>query len=398
MVAPAPQYQASAAPPPHLAIACPSCGRPMPVNLAAPEVLRCAACGFAGVPPPAIGQRLHAARGILFGLDVRLRQLSAKQRGAIEGASNLRSLFLILSSLIAIPLAIWALAGVAVSVDDSTGEDYGVTGIVMAIGPLLSYGAISVLGYRYIRRRQRALEDACSAQPPREKGEPAACHVCGAPLAVGAQRGIVRCAFCQADNLIDPSVLSGLSGRQTHAAESIEQTIQREGRAAASVTGVTGALLLLMAAALPFLVVFAAMVVSVLLMFIELQPSLKYSYVTVTTSSGQCVARWRADNQKNVYLDFGSNPPAGMTEKQPPPEGPPLEQFRITALHGRLVRMKSGEPGRVVRSYSNPGLSTDNEIEIEPVKGGALETRKVMGVCFADEAAPSPSPSAEPAR
>jgi hypothetical protein len=377
--------------PTHLAIACPRCGRPAPANLAAPDVLRCAACGFFGAPPPEIGQRLHAARGLLFSLDVRLRQLSHAQRRAIEGAAQLRLLYFILSSIIAVPLALWALFALAavVSSDDPT-DDYGVAAYVLAVAPLLVFGALTALGHRYIRRKQRALEDACAARPPRERGEPAGCHVCGAPLAPGS--GIARCSFCHADNLVEAGALSRLSRGHFVGADAIEQTITREARSATTVAGLTSALLLPAAIAAPILVVFWIFIVSFVLHFIKLEPSMKFRYVTVSTPAGQCIARLRRQEHKPTF-DFGIQRPEGVPEKQPVPDGASLDPLDIKALYGRTVRMTSGKPGRIVRGYRTPGISPDNDIEIEPLEGGDSESRIAMGVCLAEPAAaPSPAP------
>jgi hypothetical protein len=378
--------------PTHLGIACPRCGRPAPANLAAPDVLRCAACGFFGAPPPEVGQRLHAARALLFTIDVRLRQLSDAQRRAIEGAARLRNIFIIISAIIAVPLALWALFGSLVSAGSSDPtDDYGVTGYVLAVAPLLLFGALTALGHSYIRRKQGALEAACAARPPRATGEPAGCHVCGAPLAAGS--GIARCSFCHADNIVEPGVLSRLSRGHSVGADAIEQTIAKEARSVAAVTGFTTALLLPAVIAAPIIVLFWTFVLTLALTFIKLEPSMKFRYATVSTPAGQCVARLRLLDGKPTF-ELGVWRPAGVDERQPVPDGASPDSFDISALHGRTVRMKSGKPGRVVRSYQTPGLSADNNIVIQPLEGGEPESRIAMGVCLA-EPATSPSPTTE---
>lgn len=357
----------------------------MPANLADPSALRCAACGFFGAPPPEIGGRLHAARGVLFGLDVRLRQLSAAQRRALTNAANYRLEFILISAILAVLLSCWAIPGVTsvLSPHDPT-DDRGVSALLLAVLPLCSFTALALIVYRVLRRKHQALEDACAARPPREKGEPAGCHVCGAPLSAGGADFVARCAFCQADNIVDPQVLTRAGGQQVSAADAIERSVEREARATAGATGLAGALMLPAAIAMPFLAVLWIIILSLPLIFIELPANTKYRYVAVSTPAGQCIARLRKKRTGEQYLDFGSTPPEGVPEQEAPKEGAELETFDAMAMMGRVVRMESGKKGRVVKIYETPGFSEDNDIDIEPLEGGKTEWRSMCGACFAE--------------
>src|SRR6185436_3040915 len=96
-----------------LAIVCPRCGRPAPANLAAPDAFHCSACGFSGAPPPAAHAQLHAARSVLFRLDVCLRQLSDAQRRTLEKARSQRRLFVTFSAILFVPFLIWGMGGIS---------------------------------------------------------------------------------------------------------------------------------------------------------------------------------------------------------------------------------------------------------------------------------------------
>ena len=62
-----------------IAVRCPSCGRPSPVFLGRPDVLRCPGCGYLGPPPPDALQPLHHVARVLAGIDQRERQLTHAQ-------------------------------------------------------------------------------------------------------------------------------------------------------------------------------------------------------------------------------------------------------------------------------------------------------------------------------
>jgi hypothetical protein len=361
----------------------------VPANLAEASSLRCAGCGFSGAPPPEVGSQLHAARAMLFSLDVRLRQLSSAQRRALERASTYRLAFILVASILALLLSCWALAGLSImrAPEDPT-DDPGVSGILFALMPISFFAVIALASYRYIQRKHRALENACAARPPREKGEPAGCHVCGAPLSASSEHCIVRCAFCQADNLVAPQVFARISGKQAGVADAIERDIAREASAASGAAGVSGMLMLPAAIAMPFVAILWMIIMGVALHFVELAPNMKYRYVTVTTPAGECVARLRRRGGKE-FLDFSINHPEGVPEEQAPPEGARLETFDVTALRDRTIRMRSGKAGRIVKMYETAGPSNDNSMEIEPVEGGSTESRYVRGACFAEPSPPA---------
>lgn len=379
-----------------LAIFCPRCGRPAPANLAAPDAFHCSACGFSGAPPPAAHAQLHAARSVLLRLDVSLRQLSEAQRRSLERAQRQRRLFVAFSAILFVPFLIWGMGGIGAQLapQDPT-EAFGLGGLVLTLGPLALYVLLSSLSYGQIRGKQRRLEEACAARPPRATGEPVGCHVCGAPLAQRSGQAVVRCAYCQADNLVDPRVLARLSHAETRVAGAIEEEVVQHARAAASEAGFASLRLIPITLAAPFIVLVAIFVVGVPLTMIEEAPNLNFRYVFVPVSGGTCIARLR-QHQKKPQLDFGKVPPAGMQEKQSPPQGLSLLPFAVTRLDGSIVRSKAGQPARVVRSFQTVAFTLDNRIEIEPLTGGAHEKREIRGTCLAGDGAPGPKASSAP--
>jgi LSD1 subclass zinc finger protein len=368
-----------------LAIACPRCGRPAAANLAAPELLCCPACGFRGPPPADAYQKLTAARHMLFGLDVRLRQLGDAQRRSLETARSKRRVFLFVTAFFAFPFTLWALASLGSQLDPVDPADQtSPEGIFFAVGPLAIFALGASLSYRVIKDRQQRLEGACAARPPRARGEPAACHVCGAPLHSAAGMAVVRCGFCQADNLVEPSVLSRLNRADVRAAGQLEAEVQTQASAMSREAGLANALLLPMTLAAPVLMLVALFGIGIPLMFIDKEPNLAIRYVGVPVAeAGTCVARLR-QRREGARLDFGESPPPSVPSGQPPPPELARATFDVKALEGRIVRSKEGKPARVVRSFQQLVMALDNHVEIEPVGGGPRQAREVRGICFVD--------------
>lgn len=368
-----------------LAIACPRCGRPAAANLAAPELLSCPACGFRGPPPADAYQKLQAARHMLFGLDVRLRQLGDAQRRSLETARSKRRGFLFITVVFAFPFALWALASLGSQLDPvDPADSSSPEGVFFALGPLAFFALGASLSYRFIKERQQRLEQACAARPPRVQGEPAACHVCGAPLHSAAGVAVVRCGFCQADNLVEPRVLARLNRAGVRVAGQIEDEVQTQARAMSREAGLANALLVPMIFAAPTLMLVGLFGIGVPLMFIDKAPNLAIRYVEVTgVGTGTCVARLR-QRRDGAHLDFGKSPPPGMVLESLPRPGRDIGTFDVKALEGRIVRSKEGKPARVVRSFQQLVMALDNHVEIEPVGGGPRQAREATGICFDD--------------
>ncbi|HJL17251.1 MAG TPA: hypothetical protein RMH99_16410 [Sandaracinaceae bacterium LLY-WYZ-13_1] len=208
---------------------CPRCGAPNPVCVATPEVYACRSCGYRGTPSPDVAQRLAQARQLLFGLDARHRQLGGIQRRLLRSAR--RSPWRVAGYFVGGLLLMAPCVGCALLFGLTPHPSYT---LALSCGaPPLFLGVVGLGVVVVSFRRRRSLERACSATPPAVEGEPARCHVCGGPLPSGSlrSRGIVRCEYCQADNLVDPARLRAM-GAQRHADLSrVEDAVRQEGRA-----------------------------------------------------------------------------------------------------------------------------------------------------------------------
>jgi hypothetical protein len=104
-----------------------------------------------------------------------------------------------------------------------------------------------------MRNATRRLQEAAGAVPPEKEGEPPRCHVCGAPLEGEGVRGIARCGYCAADNVLTPALVSGASAKRLEVLDDYVAEVRRESGALARAFG-GGALLQIAAVALaPFL-------------------------------------------------------------------------------------------------------------------------------------------------
>lgn len=368
-----------------LPMSCSSCGAPGHAGLASPELFRCHACGYNGAPPPEISTRLLAARDLLAGLDVRLRQLSDAQKKSLTSSARQRRIYRWLTAFLFIPFAIWGAGGIGASVSPHDPySEFGAGGLFLTLGPLVLFVAFALLMYGQIKKRQDRLEQSCLARPPRAAGEPAECHVCGGPLKTET-KAIVRCAFCEADNLVDPTRLAVRTTAEQKGARELELEVEAQARAAAGEAGLGTASLALMVLGAPLLVLVMVFFLGVPLSFIEVEPSPKLRYSHVPVGATTCLARVRRDG-KDYLLDFGSTPPDGHTSREVIPEDPLPEMVDINALMGLRVRRKDGEVGNVVRVFQSFALPNDNQVEISPSDeaGGASESREVRGLCLAD--------------
>ncbi len=368
-----------------LPMSCSSCGAPGHASVASPELFRCHACGYHGAPPPEISRRLLAARELLAGLDVRLRQLSDAQKKTLTSSAKQRRIYRRLTIFLFIPFAIWGAGGIGAFVSPHDPfSDFGIGGLFLTLGPLVLFVAFAVLMYGQIKKRQNRLEQSCLARPPRAAGEPAACHVCGGPLKTET-KAIVRCAFCEADNLVDPTRLAVQTSAEHRGVRDLELEIEAQARASAGEAGLGTASLALMVLGAPLLVLVLIFFVGIPLSFIEVEPSPKLRYSHVPVGATTCLARVRRDG-KDYLLDFGKTPPEGHQTKEVIPEDPLPEMVEIQALMGLRVRRADGEVGRVVRVFQSFALPNDNQVEISPSDeaGGASESREVRGLCLAD--------------
>ncbi|XXX76822.1 hypothetical protein WMF30_55150 [Sorangium sp. So ce134] len=359
-----------------LAVHCPRCGRPAPVSLASPDLMACAACHYRGPPPVEAAQGLRAAAHVVFQADARRRQLSDALRRMLITASRRHARLLVVFSLASVPitaLAALILLGVWISPDPEGNLVTGGMVVAAWLGTVGTGAAVLAL----MRRRQRRIEEACAARPPAAPGEPAACHVCGAPLG-GGDGAIARCGFCAADNLVAPAVLERVRARQVVILQSFEQAVSAELASFGRATSGAAAAVVATAVVVPI----AAFVLAVAAVLVgesrRLPIDASVSYAAVSTPLGQCIGKITTTKDGSAVVRFGGFRRAELPEEQAIAPGAPVEAVSPVALVGRFVTAKQGA-GVVEEVFSSP--LTGNSAEVRREDGTSF-TSSVAGLCL----------------
>lgn len=359
-----------------LAADCPSCGAPVPVSLVAPDLIGCASCRYQGPPHPRVSEQLRAAAAALWQMDVSDRQLSDAQRFNVRTArSYVIALFVVLSALL-LPLMLLA-SGCTVFI--ATGEHFDVMSLVLIVCGLLPFAlgvGVGGLALRHLRRRGRALEARCAAAPPVAEGQPARCHVCGGPLEVPSGRAIVRCAHCQADNLISKDILARIGVQHAARAGQIAEQVRGEASAldkSALSTGGLAVATALLAPALGF-VLFVAVVITAVTLETGPIPDAVYAFVPVTNT--RCIARVVA-GPGGTLLDFELNKPLSSARRTPAPAG--LSTLRGAELVGRELMVRGSGKGKLTRLYRTALARSIDYADIDV--GGRRESTPIVGLC-----------------
>lgn len=370
-----------------IACPCPRCGRPTALSLATSERIRCLACGHDGPPAPDVAERLRVAGAMLRGLDVRERQLDASQGRAIQRALGERTMLRFVVALTSLLPALWAAFFLMISLLDDEGERGSLVILLPPmLLPLAIYGGLVALVLRHAGRKREGLLALCAAEPPNAPGEPASCHVCGAPLVGEATRAVARCSYCEADNVVDPQALDAARRRRESSVGSIEQAVQTEARAAtfASVGAGFGAIAALIAAPLVGLGLTFALwfAIGMGIAIVDKKPYV-HRYVLVETEHGRCVGR--AVQRKGVQeIDLGKDRDKGARVWLP--RSREVADISLNELLGRRVLLPSGVEG-TVKKFRGDFTSGQNLLISD--KGQS----SVEGVCLVDPSATPPSSS-----
>ncbi|HTN89410.1 MAG TPA: hypothetical protein VL242_37295 [Sorangium sp.] len=360
-----------------LAVHCPRCGRPAPVSLASPDFMACAACHYRGPPPAAAAQGLRAAAHVVLQTDARRRQLSDALRRTLVTASRRHARLLVVFALASVPITgFTALILLGLWVSPDTDGDVVTGGMVVAswLGTVGAGAAVLAL----VRRRQRRIEEACAARPPAAPGEPAACHVCGAPLG-GGDGAVARCGFCAADNLVSPAVLERVRARQVVVLQSFEQAVSAELASFGRATSGAAAAVVATALVVP-VAVFLLAIAAVLAREWGRPPvDDTVRYAVVSTPLGQCVGKLSPGGADGgAAVRFGGFRRAELPEEQALAPGAAIEAVSPAALVGRAVTAKQGA-GVVAEVFSSP--LTGNSVEVRREDGTSF-TSSIAGLCL----------------
>ncbi len=360
---------------------CPRCGARVPLSLAAPDTLRCVSCRHVGPLPGDVADRMRLAVDVFHAADLRGRQLTAAQRRGLTSSGLYTFLFLATFGVLAVPFLTCAVCALP---DAQTGRAADPMTVVAFVGPLVVFAASGLFLFTAIGRARRKLQLACAANPPAAAGEPATCHVCGAPLPVVAHGAIVACDFCRADNVVSAEVLRRVHDVRHIVLDDFAADVRSQTIAVGSTAGRVTALAFGAALAAPVVVLVLCASIVVVAGGVEAPPDLTMEYVVAPTSAGTCVAEVERRLDGTVAYDFGSAPgmPSGP---QAQPRGTVPAILRATELVGRVVRRPDGRASRVTRvTYS--GIIVDHQLHLEPVATGPHAPTYVYarGACFAD--------------
>jgi hypothetical protein len=213
--------------------------------------------------------------------------------------------------------------------------------VALLVPPILVFVGLSWLGRRQLQGPVVRLRTACAATPPRRPGEPATCHVCGAPVETLAGQAVSRCAYCSADNLIDAPALRAGAARRAIEVADVAAAVTREARSLGGVAIGSYATVIATLVAIP-VVTFASLVASFFVsMEVEL-PAESQPYAVVEIGKKKCIGE-----VSNGNVSFGSKPPAGFPTSTPVGHS---EQVPATRLAGRTLE----DGRRIVRVISHP--------------------------------------------
>lgn len=342
--------------------------------------MACAACHYRGPPPGNAAQRLRAAAYALFQTDVRRRQLSEALQRMLATASQRHARLLVVFGIAAVPIsAFCALLLLGLWVTPDTEGNLVVGGMTVAawLGTVGTGAAVLAL----VRRRQRRLEEACAARPPAAPGEPAACHVCGAPLDGGGAGAIARCGFCAADNLVAPAVLARVRARQVVLFKSFEQAVSAELASFDRATSGAAASVVAIALVVPVTAFLLAVAVSLAgeLWRPPVDPTVRYA--AVSTPLGLCIGKLmaQADGEAAApVVRFGAFRRPELPEQQALAPGAPIEAVSPGSLIGRAVTAKDGA-GVVEEVFSS--LLRGNSATVRRDDGTSF-TSSIAGLCL----------------
>ncbi len=257
-----------------IAVKCSACGGNVPVALATPDRLCCPYCGHQGAPDDGLRRRLEAAAAVLAGIDRRARQLSAAQRRSVRASGAWFVAYGALLLTLAAPFLLAGLIALIVVVLFDGRFNPALTAVLCA--PLLAVSAAALAGMIALVRRRRALYRACAASPPAQEGQPAFCHVCAGPVEVRGR--VARCAYCDADNLVDPDLMRRFGHRELGDLDDLRRHVEAQASRLSRTGAWASVLVMLLVLVAPFAAVTWMAVASLGLRWLELPADTSIRY------------------------------------------------------------------------------------------------------------------------
>ncbi len=334
-----------------LAAKCPQCGAVSPVSLAAPEHLHCRYCQYAGSPAQEVVAELHHARAALWQIDTGRRQLTSQQRRMVERAQGQSLGLMAVLALVSLPLLLCGACSTWITLAD----DFHTSSLPFFVAGLFPPALVLGLGlllFRVHRGGVQRLARSCAAVPPSAPGQPALCHVCGAPLTSEASRGVVRCGFCQADNVVASHIMKQAAQQQTLVMGSMHQQITTEANALSQHGVGTLLLTLVIALASPVLAMLLMCGAAMVLKSIPAEVDEDEEYAELSISGTRCFAsleRRGGGYEANLAPRFPHHPnPIQLAPGE-------LKVVKVKELVGRQVLLEENRPAKVVRLERTQG-------------------------------------------
>ncbi|MCB9595806.1 MAG: hypothetical protein H6719_24000 [Sandaracinaceae bacterium] len=362
---------------------CPQCGSPNPVYVATPHAYACRSCHYQGPPAPDVAQRLQAAGQILLSLDARGRQLGAQQRRVVQSARRtpwMLALLVVSGLVLLVPcVGAGALFGL------TSHPSYSLA--IICVAPPLVLGLVGMGIVLLAFRRRGALERACSATPPDVEGAPARCHVCGGPLPPESlrARGVVRCGYCQADNLVDPERLVAMGSQRVADIAGFEREVRRHGTSLKTESTLSILAIVMLVLGAPMICLLTSSVVYKLVPFIEVEPDLTLEYHLVDTTGGVCVSRVNTRLDSGLAFMIGPRNVPDVRSDNYVEGAARLPPLSADWLVGRDVIVhvdrRTVVEGRVVSVHGNPLEPEATLLELDPP---AAMHPEVLGACLRD--------------
>jgi len=207
--------------PPVAPLLCPKCNAPVPLGDG--ETATCSHCQASVPLPPAYRELRDASRQRTADRDVAeklYRELGSPPSPALRAWASLVALatggvFVVVYAILTVSAALMLLAGFALElvlhlVSGPLGIDFidrfgGGTTYAGFLAILIVFGLFPnwLVGYLdSLAEIKRTLQGSLAARPPEKPGFPSTCRGCGAALDVPPGAYGVRCAYCQADNIV----------------------------------------------------------------------------------------------------------------------------------------------------------------------------------------------------
>jgi hypothetical protein len=352
-------------------IDCPRCGAPHAVTIErATEPQRCARCAHEFALPEPLRATIAESRALIERGAERDRQLDAKERASLASAGSAGVLSTLWLGVTLVPPLL--IAGFFAWVWSEQGSLDAVL-VVLGALPLALSIIVAIVTRRAAGARRARLVEACAADVSSDPNVAACCYLCGGSLGE-VDRGVARCRYCRADNVVDPAVVRRAHERRderraqnTSAVLANLSELRRDLRRSALISTVS-------VVSGPVVTLALLLAVTVALDAIE-RPLQHVEYALVDGAQGACVARVTR-HADHVRLSYGASP-IRAPEDRPNANG--LVTTTIQQWVGRRVR--SGPPGSpthaVRRAYGTAAGS--NYVELDD---GARRT--LEGLCQAE--------------